>query len=337
MGLFKPAWMSKNWDKSVAAVENMTDQNELKRVAKEAPTDGARIAAAKKISDQSFISEIAKYDTEWFVRRAVVELLTDQFVLEYIRKNDKENNVASAASERLSNLYRWEAEKQAELRMVEIKKMTDQNQLVEIAINDKSSYKPFGYKGNKSWCAPFGCAAVESLTDQGLLHYVAKKAEEEEIRIAAVEKITNQSLLEDILEKCYGDYYICMAAVNKLIDQSAFAKVANNNNHYFEVRETALNKLTTKSQLKEIATTPTKEPLKFLSRVPDKDDYTSLCDAAKHRLLSLKHEETCKGNHDWIFDKHDSYLYGDTMNEFDIYICAKCGKKEETNHKSYKW
>jgi hypothetical protein len=101
MGLFTPAWKSKNKKRALRAVEKITDQIKLARVAKEAWTWEVRKAAVKKLTGQSALADIAKNASNSHVRKAAVEKLTDQNALADIVKNDVDWDVRRAAVERL--------------------------------------------------------------------------------------------------------------------------------------------------------------------------------------------------------------------------------------------
>ena len=72
MGIFGPAWKSRNWDRAVEAVEKLNDPTELAQAARLARCYGARSAAVRKLTDQAVLAEIAKTDKEGLVRKTVV-------------------------------------------------------------------------------------------------------------------------------------------------------------------------------------------------------------------------------------------------------------------------
>jgi hypothetical protein len=103
MGLFTPAWKSKNKEKALRAIEKMTDQKKLAKVAKTAESWEVRKRAVWKITDQSMLVDVAKNDGDSRVRKAAVEELTDQSALADIAKNDKDSDVRKAAVEKLTD------------------------------------------------------------------------------------------------------------------------------------------------------------------------------------------------------------------------------------------
>ncbi|MDR1676696.1 MAG: hypothetical protein LBR86_09550 [Tannerella sp.] len=97
MGLFIPAWKSKNAEKALRAVEKMTDPEKLARIAKEAKRRDTCMAAVEKLTDQTALVDVAKHAGKWFVREAAVKKVTDQTVLADIAKNDGDSYVRKAA------------------------------------------------------------------------------------------------------------------------------------------------------------------------------------------------------------------------------------------------
>jgi hypothetical protein len=195
MGLFTPAWKSKNEKRALRAVEKMTDQKKLERVAKEAESRSVRATAVRKLTDQTVLADIAKNDSNWDVREAAVEKLTDQTVLADIAKNDSDGYIRSAAVKKLTDQTvlahiakndSWES-----VRSAAVKKLTDQTLLADIAKNDSDSY--------------VRKAAVDKLTDQKALADVAKNTSDWEVRKAAVEKLTDPKALKDVAGKYFAD------------------------------------------------------------------------------------------------------------------------------------
>jgi hypothetical protein len=102
MGLFKPAWQSKNMQKAIKAVAKINDPKKLEIIAKSDVYNTVRLAAIDKINDQKIVELIVK-SGEWASFRAnVVKRLTDPNVLADIAKNDKDWEVRKAAIETLN-------------------------------------------------------------------------------------------------------------------------------------------------------------------------------------------------------------------------------------------
>jgi hypothetical protein len=84
-----------------AAVERLTDQAVLAKVAIEDKDENVRETAVRKITDQALLTRVAIGDKDEYVRRAAVERLTDQAVLAKVAIGDKDGNVRWVAVERL--------------------------------------------------------------------------------------------------------------------------------------------------------------------------------------------------------------------------------------------
>jgi hypothetical protein len=67
MGLFTPAWKSKNEEIALKAVGKITDQRKLAEIAKNAPLINVRHKAFKNISDLDILLMIAEYERAPFV------------------------------------------------------------------------------------------------------------------------------------------------------------------------------------------------------------------------------------------------------------------------------
>ena len=83
MDIFKPAWASKNEQKALKAVENISDQNKLGKVAKNAWHTTVSSAAVRKLTDQSVLVDIATTANK-VIRSEAVRKLTDQKALLFI-------------------------------------------------------------------------------------------------------------------------------------------------------------------------------------------------------------------------------------------------------------
>ena len=149
-------------EKLKAAVEKLTDQALLAKIAVEDTNADVRYLAVKKLTDQAVLAKIAVKDREPYVRRAAVQNLTDQAALAKVAVEDKEWRIRDSA----------------------VEKLTDQALLAKIAVEaTEASVRP---------------AAVRNLTDQALLAKIAVNDKDSDVREAAVEKLTDQALLAKI-------------------------------------------------------------------------------------------------------------------------------------------
>jgi hypothetical protein len=158
MGLFTPAWKSKNDEKALRAVEMITDQNKLYRIAKEADNRKVCQVAIEKLNDQSLLADIAK-NINPRLGEAAVKKLTSQSVLADVAKNAKDKDI----------------------RKIAVGILTDQTVLADVAENDENS--------------DVRKEAVWNLTDQAILAKIAFNNSDQEVCLVALEKITDQKIL----------------------------------------------------------------------------------------------------------------------------------------------
>jgi hypothetical protein len=187
MGLFRPAWKSKNEYKAEKAVKKITNQKKLARIAIEAGSWTVRKVAVKKLTDQTVLAEVAIIDSDSGVRRAAVENLTDQTLLAEIAIKDSNDYVRRAAV--------WN--------------LTDQTVLAKVARLDRNS--------------TVRLAAVEKLTDQKLLVKIAIEDKDDYVSKAAVEKLPDQKVLKDIAEILFTEI---MKTDNDKLDYNVQNKIS---------------------------------------------------------------------------------------------------------------
>ncbi len=100
MGLFGPAWKSKNEAKAVAAVQKITDENELLTVALNGAGNVA-VEALERIRSQELLRDAAQNAPDPAVRLAGAERLTDSGVLRELAKTERDQNVRKYITDRL--------------------------------------------------------------------------------------------------------------------------------------------------------------------------------------------------------------------------------------------
>ena len=100
MGLFGPAWKSKNEAKAIAAVQKITDENELRTVVLNGRGNAA-IEALRRIQSQEFLQEAAQDAPDPKVRLACAERLTDSNALRKLVRTERDQNVRKSLSDLL--------------------------------------------------------------------------------------------------------------------------------------------------------------------------------------------------------------------------------------------
>jgi hypothetical protein len=161
LDLFRPKWKHSDSIVRVRAVERLTAQGLLCRIAHEDPWIGVRAAAVRRIFDQDALSEFAR-DRHPDIREAAVRNLDDQSLLAAIFRADDVIQVRHAA----------------------LKGLTDQAALSEIALTSSDGY------ARK--------VAVERLSDGVALARIVKSRGDAVTRLAAVRKLTDPVILEEL-------------------------------------------------------------------------------------------------------------------------------------------
>jgi glyceraldehyde-3-phosphate dehydrogenase/erythrose-4-phosphate dehydrogenase len=201
-------------------------------------------------------------------------------------------------------------DKNEDMRIAAVKKLTDQSVLADFAKNDKAYNVRI--------------AVVSKLTDQSLLADIAKNDENYNVRIAVVSKLTDQSLLADIAKNDKNSN-VCEAAVNKLTDQSLLADFAKNGNYYF--RTVAINKITSQQELTLIANNIW-EKCTTISNFYEKMNYAkTLCLIVKKSPISLKHN--WKKIEGWLKTMHNDSPHSDNG---EPYSSSDCNHHEDCRH-----
>ncbi|MCL2528203.1 MAG: hypothetical protein FWE42_07255 [Defluviitaleaceae bacterium] len=184
MGLFKPAWQSKNLKKAINAIEQLSDQDLLSEIARDCVyTDKknvmhqdripmaypVRLAAFKKLTDHEKLMSVATYTSyDGDIEEMAIKKLTKQDDLRLV----------ALYSNRLRN------------RLLAIEKLTDQKALADIAQMSTNSavyverFRRFGEDFNK--CR---IAAIMKLSDKTILTHIEKSENDAIIRKAAQERL----------------------------------------------------------------------------------------------------------------------------------------------------
>ena len=187
MGLFTPAWKSKNENKARKAIERIKNQKKLKKIAMTASWGEY---AVEKLTDEAALAEIALKANYASNRYRAVKKITNKTILAEIALKDESEDVRRAA----------------------VKKITNQTILAEIALKDEYSYVRE--------------AAVKNITNQTILAEIALKNESSGVRRKAIKKLTDQDILTEIARSdedaknrviAYKTLNICPKDLNNLI------------------------------------------------------------------------------------------------------------------------
>ena len=103
MGLFTPAWKSENYEDAKRAVEKITDNKKLEKIAFEANDEYICSVATRKITDQNILIKIAKTNKYSSTRETATKKIADQNVLIKIAETDKDSSIRRVAIETISD------------------------------------------------------------------------------------------------------------------------------------------------------------------------------------------------------------------------------------------
>ncbi|MDR0324481.1 MAG: hypothetical protein LBI19_00110 [Oscillospiraceae bacterium] len=254
MGLFKPAWQSKNIEKAIRAVKKITDQTMLAEIGKTAEYGVVRFAAIEMITDQVILADIAKKKhNSSHTRIMVAEKLTDKAIADtvfadiVINDNSRDNTsqkkrfeLVKKLTDQLSIANVAKNAIDIAVREAAIHKLTDQSTLTHITINEQNN----GLRKE----------ALLRITNHIMLVDIAKNSKDDYIRISATQKLVDQDLAQTIytdIAKNSREDYLRQSAIRKLIDQSVIADIAKHEETE-DVRYTAVDVLTSQSVLTDI-------------------------------------------------------------------------------------
>jgi len=105
MALFRSKWMRFSLEKSIEAVNKLSDQKELYLAVKESPHAAVRIAAVDKMDEQAVLEKIALYNDDVDVRTAAVMKVENEEVLVQVIMHDQSFKAPKAAIKRMKNEY----------------------------------------------------------------------------------------------------------------------------------------------------------------------------------------------------------------------------------------
>lgn len=213
------------------AVNALTDQAVLAKLARTDSDFGVRYDAAKKLTDQAELTAVATSDQDARVRKAAVERLSEGAVLAKIAKTDPESATALAAAERIKDdAFLVEVATGAgheAVRVLAVSRIDNQSVLADIARKDQA----LGVRNR----------AADKLTNQGVLADIARKDASPQVRNTAIVRLNDQSVLAQI-GRADRDWNVRLNAVKKLEDQTTLALIAKTDPHA-TVAELALSHL----------------------------------------------------------------------------------------------
>ncbi len=203
MGLFGPAWKSKNESKAIAAVKTITDDKELLNVVLNCPT-GAWKTALDQIRDPAVILQAALQSPAPNIRLAAAGRITDPASVEILANREKDFSTRNALFGRLN-----------ECRVLAVRSMSDRTAIKQIALTDQSVNVPI--------------EAVNKLTATADIIDVAAHARSDSVRKAAIDKLSGDqnSLYEVVINADKVSFY----ALDRITDPKYLELIALNSPH----------------------------------------------------------------------------------------------------------
>ena len=245
MGLFKPAWMSKNHRTALRAVEKETNQRKLAKIAKNVLSYDIGRVALKKITDQHILADIVLKAKKSIIHDDALKMITDQSILErilyYYTTIKKDSTCAARVISKIKDSTLLESIIQDEkantlvrASAIETHPHPDQKIITEIVEN----------KALNNLC--HRTAAIKRLDDQNFLRQLAFDKEKidgretetnvsKDVRMSAIKGLKDEDILMEIFmhtenDNPYGARYfddsMRKAALEKISDQSKLTEIA---------------------------------------------------------------------------------------------------------------
>lgn len=144
--IFGPAWKNSNFDKASKAVNAMTDQATLTRVAFNSQDERIRDIAMRKITDQEVLVQLAINEKSYHNGIVAVELLTDQRAILNVYKTARNEMIRRRAistlteKDFLTSISKSNDEVHRKIAKTTIARLlTDQNELMKIIETENDS------------------------------------------------------------------------------------------------------------------------------------------------------------------------------------------------------
>ena len=329
MRLFTPAWQSKNPEKRMKAVKQRTAISELLCISEKAKYEDVRqealkviakdgdrntaLKALEKIIDQTIFKDVVlNYVSNRTFCEAAVEKITDQTVLKEVAQIEVSYDYSSFRIIAVKKITNQEAlieiaktVKVSNVGEEAIKRINDQNALIEIAktnpyhcgrsammrINDQNVFIKIAT--TNTWASFVREEAVRMITDQAVLKEVALKNSEASVCKVALERITNQAVLKELaFNALCGE--VRSEAVEKVNDQAVLKEVTLKDSKVW-IREKAYKRLTAPDQTL------------LLNIVKDNENNQRFREAAFEKFLLSSPDQTLLS--DIVKNKNNEYEY----------------------------
>ena len=274
MGLFSPAWKSRNEEKALACVRATGDQATLERIAREALTSRVRMNAAEKLTEPERINRLAAESPDHYVRSTLAGKVTDQALLQRLAGQDEDFLVRSKSLKKIEDELFLAAYalkiNHDELAQIAVRGIRSQALLAALAagcdrevvirecldkLGDQPSPEALEALANgkhrlvRGYLRKQRVRAIRGMKDKGELLRAAREESDAGCRVAALETLRDRKLCgpEDrdalyLFRSQYGGYRVPKEALGER--QEAFRRfIQNKTGKLFIRRLTPLNRV----------------------------------------------------------------------------------------------
>lgn len=278
LDLFRPNWLHSNPAIRLRALESVSDDKTLIRIAREDNDDDVRQAAIGKIDDGEVLARIAMTGPIAGAHRAALAKIDDQSAIARVVTSAMDLRVREAAVEKVTDqtflASLMTGASPSSIRVAAASVLTDQAQLARLAEDDPDAsvrasaaakLTDFTLQGKlASSDADAAVRLAAASGDEGLLAKLATEDEDPSNREAAIDMISSQEALFEIASKAMdvgtdllGDQFVMRAsqdaALARLSDERLLAKIASKADDQRLVRA-AIDRLSDKDRIRQVLT-----------------------------------------------------------------------------------
>ena len=298
MGLFRPAWKSKNTDKALRAAQKLSEQSEIALAAKNAHSSQVRKAAIERLSDQKILREIAEHDPNFELCCAALNRIDDiQFII-HLAHTHHAYFARQAAIKRIDDIPTLLSvirnERDADVREVAYAQIKDQDILLSLA-------QQAGGLEKLQICNCMDDAALRAscLKELAFPNKIDKLTKNKCNRIlkGIIARTTDQAIIIDVAENAVNSD-VCLNFIAAITDQDILFRIAQNDPTWY-IRRAAMEMLTNEKQIAEIAKKDGANGNQALERLTDTELIKEVENDARYK--EWKEQETRQIMHDTFY------------------------------------
>jgi len=257
VGIFSPAWQSKNASKRQAAVAGISDHAKLMEIFSKSEFGDIRLQVARQITDESCIKKLALEKADTYLYGNDIEIVStlagkvrDQFFfIELLKKLKGTSFSTSGEVESLMRRINDRVTEEAVIAEIVIAGVFYNN---EESLRRLRNIDYFARIAREAYWADDKIFAIKRLADQSVLLSLAKDGGlESNVRIAAIERLEDKSALTDtIAQERDSDVKSCLMGF--ITDSHALLKLFEQASSQQEM-ESAIDAITDEEVLLQIA------------------------------------------------------------------------------------